>query len=286
MAQGTAIKPNGDSPRMSAASGRPASGSQTLLRGIEVLESVGEGPASLGELAARLGFTRSTTHRLANALVDRRYLTFVPGRGYQLGPKLFQLAFQAQQQTDLAQIARPRLEKLAEQTEDTIHLGVLDMDCALYLDEVPGRRRIAISSRVGDRQPLTSTGLGKALLFDEDAKRWKQLFERDQRNSKIRANFKTWLSEMKDYVQSGRSYELEENGDHVRGVAAPIRDASGAISAAISISSAAQYMTDARMAELSKDVMETAAAISSELGWTTDAEALGLRVSAATDSGY
>lgn len=237
------------------------------MRGIDVLESVADGPAALGELAARLGLTRSTTHRLANALVERRYLTLVPGSGYQLGPKLLQLAFQAQQQSGLAQIARPRLEKLAEQTDDTVHLGVLDGDCALYVDELPGRRRIVISSRVGHRQPLTSTGLGKALLFDEDMKRWKQLFELDRRNSRLRTSYKAWLARMKEYVQSGCSYELEENEDQIRGVAAPVRDASGAIAAAISVSSAAQYMDDARMAALSKDVLAAAAAISCDLGW-------------------
>lgn len=275
MTQGTAIRRKTASNGTSAAGGRAASGSQTLLRGIDLLESIAEGPAPLGELAARLGLTRSTTHRLANALVERRYLTLVPGSGYQLGPKLLQLASQAQQQSDLAQIARPRLERLAEQTEDTVHLGILDVDCALYLDEVPGRRRIAISTRVGDRQPLTSTSLGKALLFDEGPRLWKQLFELDQRNSKLGMSYRTWLNRMNEYVRSGRSYELEENGDQIRGIAAPVRDASGTITAAISVSSATQYMDDARMAALSKDVVETAAAISCDLGWKPDTEVIG-----------
>jgi hypothetical protein len=70
--------------------GRQASGSQTLLRGLDVLEGVAEGPVSLADLAAQLGLTRSTTHRLANALIERRYLVLVPQRGYQLGPKLLE----------------------------------------------------------------------------------------------------------------------------------------------------------------------------------------------------
>jgi DNA-binding IclR family transcriptional regulator len=60
-----------------------------------------------------------------------------------------------------------------EDTEDTIHLGVLDADRALYLDKLTGRRRINISSRVGDRQPVRSTGLGKALVLDELEERWR-----------------------------------------------------------------------------------------------------------------
>ncbi|RYE56023.1 MAG: MarR family transcriptional regulator, partial [Rhizobiaceae bacterium] len=68
-----------DSVKESKASG----GSQTLLRGLDVIEAVADGPIALADLAARLDLTRSTTHRLATALVERRYLTFVPRLGYQ-----------------------------------------------------------------------------------------------------------------------------------------------------------------------------------------------------------
>jgi len=75
---------------------------------------------------------------------------------------------------------------------------------------------------------------------------------------------------MKEYARCGYTYELEENEDQIRGVAAPIRKADGTITAAISISSAAQYMDEDRMALLSKAVMETAAVISANLGWKAD----------------
>ena len=67
------------------------SGSQTLLRGLDVLDAVAEGPISLAKLAQTLELTRSTTHRLAAALVERNYLTLTPREGYQLGPKLLEL---------------------------------------------------------------------------------------------------------------------------------------------------------------------------------------------------
>jgi DNA-binding IclR family transcriptional regulator len=75
---------------------------------------------------------------------------------------------------------------------------------------------------------------------------------------------------MNGYVEAGRAYDLEENQDQIRCVAAPIRDASGRIVAAISVSSAAQYMADDRMGSLTADVCATATAISRDLGWTED----------------
>jgi DNA-binding IclR family transcriptional regulator len=258
-------------PSDGAKPGRAPSGSQTLLRGLDVIDAVVEGPITLAELAAKLGLNRSTAHRLASALIDRRYLTFVPRVGYQVGPKLLALGYLAQQQIDIVQISRRHLEALAASTEDTVHLGVLDSERALYLAKIPGRRRVEISSRVGERHPLTSTGLGKALLLDDDPAHWRKSFEKDQGSGSPKADYDIWLERMQGYVRAGRTFDLQENEDMIRCVAAPVRDASGRIVAALSVSSAAQYMDDDRMQALSADVLETATAISEELGWSADA---------------
>jgi DNA-binding IclR family transcriptional regulator len=242
-------------------------GSQTLMRGLDLIEAVSNEVLTLSELAQKLDLTKSTTHRLLSALVDRGYLAFTPRAGYRLGPKLLLLGTLAQAQADLVQVARPYLEDLAAATEDTVHLGILDGDAALYLDKVPGRRRITISSRVGDRQPLTCTGLGKALMLDHDAAYWQQRFSTDQQAGAPAADATAWQGRMAAYAQAGRAYDLEENQDRVRCVAAPVRDAGGHVVGAISVSSAAQYMSDDRMATLSDDVRATAAAISRELGY-------------------
>lgn len=245
--------------------GKP-SGSQTLLRGLDVIEAVASGPIALTELAETLGLTRSTTHRLAAALVDRRMLTFRPREGYALGPKLLELGYAAREQMHLPQVARPHLEQLSHATSDTVHLGILEGDLALYLDKVPGRRRVEIGSRIGERQPLSSTGLGKALILDLGEERWKQLFTAETGPRAL--GLPVWLERMRGYAAAGRAFDLEENEDQIRCVAAPIRGVDGQTVGAISLSSAAQYMDDARMEALSDDVRNTANAISRELGWS------------------
>ena len=250
-------------------------GSQTLLRGLDVIDVVAAGPIKLGDLATRLGLTRSTTHRLASALTDRRYLSFVPHSGYSLGPKLLELGFRLRDELDLPRIAAPHLERLALLTEDTVHLGILDRGRVLYLDKIPGKRRINISSRIGELQPVTSTGLGKALILDLDEDAWLELF-RAERNDTGRSSARRraeisqqeWLARMRGYVQAGYAFDLEENEDQIRCIAAPVRDVAGRTIAAISVSSAAQYMSDHRMQALSKDVMAAAHRISEGLGWT------------------
>lgn len=244
-------------------------GTQTLLRGLDLLEAVTLGPMSLAELSKTLNLNRSTVHRLASALVDRGYLKLTPREGYTLSAKLLELGYAARQQISLPRIARPHLERLAELTGDTVHLGILDGNKALYLDKLPGRRRIEISSRVGERHPLCVTGLGKALLLDGTHDEWRSLFHAERgMGAQSASAFHTWLKGMQRYQAEGYSFDLEENEDRIRCVGAPLRDETGKIVAAISVASVAQYMDDQRMTDLSSTVRETAAAISRDLGFT------------------
>lgn len=255
-------------------------GSQTLLRGLEVLEVVANGVTNLGNLSERLGLTKSTTHRLASALVDQRYLTFTHREGYSLGPKLLELGYLASQQMDIPRLARPHLEALSASSMDTVHLGILRDGSALYLDKISGTRRINIGSRVGERHPLATTGLGKALLLDEPEETWRAYLDSELGPKEGKAAWPAWAEKMKRYTALGHAFDLEENEKGIRCVAAPVRDVSGAIVAAISCSSAAQYMDDTRMESLSDDVKRTAVAISEELGWSGD-----LATSAHTSNG-
>ncbi|MFZ1868535.1 MAG: IclR family transcriptional regulator, partial [Steroidobacteraceae bacterium] len=232
-------------------------GSQTLLRGLDVIDVVAQGPIKLADLAAKLGLTRSTTHRLASALTGRRYLTFVPHSGYSLGPKLLELGFRVRDDLDLPRVAAPHLERLALLTEDTVHLGVLESGHVLYLDKIPGKRRINIISRIGEMQPVTTTGLGKALSLDLDEGAWCELFRAERKARRLDISQQEWLERMRGYAQTGYAFDLEENEEQIRCIAAPVRDVAGRTVAAISISSAAQYMSVNRMHKLSKDVVET-----------------------------
>jgi len=245
-------------------------GSQTLVRGLDVLEAISSGVITLADLAATVELNRSTAHRLAATLVERRYLTFTARTGYGLGAKSLELGYRAKAQLSIPRVAREHLEKLAAKSGDTVHLGVIDETRVLYLDKIPGSRRVEISSRVGERQPVRSTGLGKALLLDEDEASLREFYRCENDGGQpYQVSETAWMRRMRDYAKDGYAFDMEENEDRIRCVAAPFRDATGKIIAALSVSSAAQYMDDARMKSLVKDVCRTAEQISYELGWET-----------------
>jgi DNA-binding IclR family transcriptional regulator len=253
-------------------------GTQTLVRGLEVVDAVANGAVTLNELAAAINLNRSTTHRLASTLVELRYLEYSRNEGYALGPKLLQLGYIAGRRRDLPRVAREHLEALSNSTRDTVHIGILDGTRALYLDKIPGSRRVEISSQIGERQPLRSTGLGKALILDATEEQWREYYDQESRlGNRYDVPLDEWLKRMREYAKQGYAFDLEENEDRIRCVAAPVRGVNGSIVGAISVSSAAHYMDDLRMRGLTFEVKKTAEAISAALGYNPDTAGAGPR---------
>jgi len=246
-------------------------GTQTLIRGLAVLDAVASGCRTLGEIGQAVACTRSTTHRLATALAQSGYLR-TAGSGWQLGPRLMELGFQARDALPVTEAARRPLEALAERTRDTVHLGTRDGDEVLYLDKIEGRRGLEMRSRIGARMPLASTGLGKALMLDLPPAQWRPLHDAARRHPATpNGGLPEWAvfeAALRQDVGVGCAFDREENETGVRCVAAPIRDAGGAVVAAVSVASATLYMPEDRMHALVPDLLATAQAVSRALGWS------------------
>lgn len=243
--------------------------SQTLFRGLEVVDAVAQGFTTLPQISEHLGLSASTTHRLASALVQIDYLRFEPRKGYSLGIRLIELGFQAHREADLPSRARPFLEQLAQLTRDTVHLATETDGSVVYLDKVAGSRAVQISSQIGGRKRLSSTGVGKALLLDAGPERWLQVLHQDREATGSTATDTAWLALMEGYAQGGYAFDQGEDDDSIRCVAAPIRDATQRIVAAVSVSSTVQYMDQERLHSLIETVKGVAAQIGAQLGGGT-----------------
>jgi DNA-binding IclR family transcriptional regulator len=247
--------------------GLRSAASQTLVRGLDVLEVVAGGPLALPALANRLGLARSTTHRLATALLERRYLTLVPREGYGLGPKLLELGSCAQEQTALVRVARPYLESLAAESLETAFLCICDEGGVTLLERVPGHRRLLPTLRVGERMQIAGAAPGYALLMDSGENAWRVAFAQDFGDLPNAA----FLAAMRRFASLGYAFDTDVNEEGIRSVAAPVRDSASGIVAALGLSTAAHYLNDKRLAALGAAAMAAANALSADLGYTAAA---------------
>jgi DNA-binding IclR family transcriptional regulator len=241
-------------------------GAQTLARGLDVLRAVAGGATNLRTVQQATGLPRSTVYRLMQLLREYGYLQSVNGSDYVLGPTLIELGFRAVEQNPVPRVARPLLQELADSLKDTVHLAIEDSGQVLYLDKINGQRGAEMRSRVGQRMPLTRTGVGMALLLDR-ADHWAVLYEAEAAISAPARNPDQFVNRMRRYAAQGATFDLEDNEIGIRCVAAPVRGATGQIVAAISVSATTPYMSAGRMRSLVPVVCRFSDQISRGLGY-------------------
>lgn len=233
---------------------------QSVVKAISIIDAVAEGDRNLKAISKRVNMPTTTVHRMIKTLISEHLIRDVKGIGFTLGTKLIILGNIATQTMPLKHLARPFLEELKDLTNDTVHLGIKDEDQIFYLDKIPGNRTIQLRSRMGDRLPLSTTGIGKSLMIDMPKTEWQRLIQEQIPNKKDEI-----LERMERYSHGDYSFDLEDNEDFVRCVAAPIRNKNGNIIAALSVTSIKDYMNEQRMNDLIPIIQSYCKKISDQL---------------------
>jgi len=247
-------------------------------RAAQILDCFGFDHQELGvsEIGARTGLHRSTAHRILMALEYNDLIKQNPETGkYHLGIKLFKLGHQAVSQLNLREICRPFLTRVTKETQETVHLAVLDDNQVLYLDKVEGPHALRMPSRVGRHIPTYCTSLGKAMLSCLDDREVKNIF----RSHGLKAytvntarNLDQLLANLRGVRKRGYAVDDEEIELGLRCVGAPIRDYTGAMVGAISVAAPSARLAEKKIPVFGRLVMTIAEEISEKLGYATRRE--------------
>src|SRR5262245_47395581 len=225
----------------------------------------------LMELCNKTGLHKSTLYRLLEVLRAHRLVCLDETSGsYHLGIRLFELGSMAMGRLDLDRLAQPVLRELAEQTGETVHLAILDGSDILTVTKVESRSSLRIRSATGYRTPAYCTAVGKVLLVGLSGEELDAYFARTPlvaftRNTvtsaaKLRAELKT-------IAEQGYAYDREEREQGMRCVAAPVRDHTGQIVAAMGVLAPSIRLTsNKRTAEVTRLTLAAANTLSSRLG--------------------
>ena len=138
-----------------------------LARGLDVLRCYEQGDISLGnlEIAQRTGLPKPTISRLTYTLTQLGYLIYSNKHGtYQLGPGVLSLGYTMLSSLDIRERAKPFLQELSDKVDATVALGARDRMEMVYLEVCRGPGEVTLRIDIGDRIPLASTAMGRALL--------------------------------------------------------------------------------------------------------------------------
>jgi len=242
-------------------------GTQSLTRALLLLELVAD-IHDLDGLIKETGLTRSTIYRLLTTLVEYGYIRHVPYTGYYLGPRLIELGFKVYENLHLPVLARPFLEKLAQQTQETVHMAVLNGNTITYIEKVVGSRQLQMASTIGMVSPVQSTALGKCLISRLPENTWYKYFDASFKKTPATiTDYDEFVSTIRKVSQDGFAFDCEENEVGIMCIASPVFDVKGSVVASISISGATVYYTQDNIESHRNLVVETAKLISMELGW-------------------
>jgi DNA-binding IclR family transcriptional regulator len=244
----------------------------SVANSLRLIKAFSEDEYEIGisDLAKRLGLAKSTVHRLASTLLEQGMLEQNPGDGkYHLGLALFELGTMVRRKMDFTAEARPFLRTLMEKTGETVHLAILDHDSILYVITHESKQALRMGSKVGTRAPVHSTAVGKVLLASRPEDEIERIVARGLSRStpSTLVDAKSLRRELAVVKAQGYAVDDEESEIGLRAIAAPIRNYSGDVIAAISIAGPVHRMAKKTLLSWTRELVEAAEAVSQRLGW-------------------
>lgn len=240
---------------------------EKALQLVEALSKAG-GPVGVSQLGRELDLNKTTVFRLLATLMRRGYVRQDPDSGrYALSVKLWELGIGVVQRLDLRAAARVSLEGEAKRTGESTLLGVVQDREALIIDKVDSWQALQIHSRLGTRVPLCSSSLGRALLafqpepFIEDVTA--RFSPPTSHGAQTREDV---LRELDAIRRDGVASAIDEWQIGVAGVAAPIRNAGGAVVGSFCITGPTSRLGPERLPELQSACIDAAKSVSMLLG--------------------
>lgn len=222
---------------------------------------------TLSELARRAGVSVPTAHRRAAELVEWGALERSAAGSYRIGLRLWEVGSLAPRAPALREAALPFMEDLYVLTRQNVQLAVRDDDELVFVERIAGRRAVTVLTRVGGRFHLHATGVGLVLLAHAPTEVQERVLAGPlPRHASGTITEPDVLRRVLADIRK-RGYAVSERAvtDDATSVAAPLRDGTGSVIAAVSIVVEAET---ARPRELAPYVLTAARGISRALGAT------------------
>jgi DNA-binding IclR family transcriptional regulator len=255
----------------------------TLTRGISILDALAGASPSRGldhaTLARRLGFHRSTLYRYIAALQGAGLVEETEERGrYRLGSRILYLAA-VMHRREFNEYARDHVRELARVTGETAHATVYDYPYSVTILIAEGDAPVGPRVLVGSRRPLHASASGKVYLAHEK-ERVIAAYLADAREALTTTTITSadvLRRVLVEVREQGYGIDQGESYDGICGIAAPVFDFSGQVVGCLSITVATSRLEPNQVRVFAAPLRESAAALSTRLGWVQRPETQGDR---------
>lgn len=243
----------------------------TVAKTLRVLEAFSYAEPILGvsELARKLGMGKSSVHRALSTLLAHGYVAKTADDRYRLGLKLHEMGQLVVSGLRLHEVAHDPLDRLHSETNETVHLAVLDGADVVYIDRMESAGSTRMFSRVGRRMPAHVTSSGKCLLAFGVPEAIELvissgLARRAPRTITTASVFRQVLTQVR---VDGYAVSVEENEKGLVSVGAPVFGRDGSCIAAVSLVGPAMRLRTEQLPKYVRLVRRCGIEISEAMGF-------------------
>ncbi|MDX3568517.1 IclR family transcriptional regulator domain-containing protein [Streptomyces sp. ID05-47C] len=226
---------------------------EALARGLEVIAAFrpGHPRMSLAQVAGATGLARPTARRILLTLEELGYVRSCE-TGFALTPRVLELGVAYVRSMGLWDIARPHMERLVERTDESCSVAQLDGSDIIYVARVAVPKLVTLSVQIGTRFPALQTSLGKVLLAALPADELEKVLAEPSRSG-LTPCWQPGPDErdavLREVRARGWSLTDQQLAPGIRSVAAPLRDGSGQVIAALNVNCHAAETSVERLVE-------------------------------------
>lgn len=242
---------------------------ESIARGFDVIRAFqpSRPVMTLSEVATAAELARPTARRILRTLEALGYVR-ASGGGFTLTPRVLELGLTYVQALGLWDVARPHMEDLVGKTHESSSIAQLDGSDIVYVARVAVPKLIALAVQIGTRFPAPATSLGKVLLAGLEPDELDRALAEPSRAGVVprwqpnRAELEKVLRKVR---AQGWALTDEQLASGVRSVAAPLRDGSGKVVAALNVTvHAAETSVETLREEYLPLLLQTAGRISAD----------------------
>ena len=215
---------------------------QTTFEIIEALQKY-EG-RRIAELSKEFDIAESTVHRHLTTLLSNNYVV-KEGNTYQLSLKFLDIGDFTRNRKSSYQMARGKVEEIAEITEERAQFIVEENGFAVYVHRERGKNAVKTDPGLGKRVPIHMLSAGKAILAHLPEKKVENIISErglERRTHQTITSTDELLSELGEIRERGYSFNNQENIDGLKAVGVPVLRTSDQVIGALSVSGPSHRM--------------------------------------------
>ena len=223
---------------------------------------------TLSDLAEALNVGVSTAYRLTNTLIHEGFIVRDSAtKSFRLGSSILQMGHYVITSYDICEISPPILEKLVQDTGETVHLSILEGDNTIYLQVFECSNYVNVMTHVGKKNPIHCTSTGQIILAYQPESMIETVITNGLRpySSNTITDPKKFKERLTLIQKQGVTFNKDEMNVGVSAIAAPIKSPSGKVEFSVSIAGPNSRINSINFLTLSKLVKKAADELSQKL---------------------